>query len=1404
MTVLFSEDFNGNVGAPGSSSNGNFAGGGFQPVAAPGQLDSDYWRITGFSELAGLLDYGATAVTVGDYARGALSGNPTTAGVYSVATGVAALGASSFVVQPTAGEFGTTPGTITLRVQYTGATALTGFSFDYDGVFRNNADRDSFMNFSWAVQAAATQPTIFSATVGALSYTTPQALDATGWQVVSLAEQTFTNIINPGDYIFLRWTVGDVGGTGSRDELGFDNIKLTGVGGSTGPTISISPTSLSQAEGNSGATPYAFAVTRSSTAADTSVSVTVAGGAGLTAADIASVTVDGVPVAGFVLGTAFTIPFTGATTAAAVVVNIVGDTNVEATETFSVTLSNPGVGFVIGAPTATATVTNDDVGATPIYVIQGAGHTSPLVGQIVNTSGIVTAVDTNGFYLQDLTGDGDIGTSDGIFVFTGTAPTVAVGNAITLTATVTEFTGSTAGSLSLTQLTSPTSIFVTSAVNALPAPVLISTDGTPGSRTPPTSVIENDGFTSYDPTLDGIDFWESLEGMRVTLQTPLVVANTNSFGETYVVTSGGTGATGVNDRGGITISSGDYNPEKIQIDDDSGIFAGYTPGHTQGDRLSSVTGILNYAFAEYEIIVTQAVTTTTDITLARETTNLVGDATRFSYASFNLENLDPTDPASKLLLHATEIVQGLRSPDIIGVQEIQDADGAGSGTNLSGQATAQLLIDAVAALGGPIYRYVEIAPTTANTTGGEPGGNIRNGFFYNTARVTYVEGSAALIDTAAYAGSRRPLVADFMFNGERFTSINLHSTSRGGSDPLWGAIQPPADAGASARTAQAAGVRAYIDAALAIDPARKFVVNGDFNGFYFETALTNLTAGGVLGNLYDLLPVQERYSYIFGGNYQTLDHILVTGSLVAGAAFDVVHYNAFVDASLRATDHDQPIATIGQARTTGTAVAVADGFTTTEAAFYRGTVLANDTGGNAGLVVATVNGIAPGTTQTLASGAKLTLLADGTYTYDPDGAFAALNTGATTTDSFSYTLPGGSSATASITITGITAATPGAGNDTLTGTPADDSFTLSGGGNDTVSGGAGNDAFAFGAAFTALDRVNGGSGTNDQVGLEGNYAGGLTLNADTITNVEVLAVLPGFSYNLTSHDGNVAAGQELSVFGGNLLAGQNFTFNGSAETDGRFRMFGGLGTDTFTGGALDDGFYFGPGKWGAGDTVTGGGGTNDQLALDGNYTLNIGASAGVEALILLPGPGGSPNSFNITLDDVWTPAAATRTVWGLNVATAMTVDGSAETNGGFIFFGGQAGDTLTGGAGADAIYGGGGGDALRGNGGADVFRYDNLSDSNGTTDATRDRILDFASGIDRIDLSRIDAITGGADDAFTFIGTAAFSNVAGQLRYAAAGAGIFIVEGDVNGDGIADFTLSVAAAPPPLVTDFVL
>jgi serralysin len=149
----------------------------------------------------------------------------------------------------------------------------------------------------------------------------------------------------------------------------------------------------------------------------------------------------------------------------------------------------------------------------------------------------------------------------------------------------------------------------------------------------------------------------------------------------------------------------------------------------------------------------------------------------------------------------------------------------------------------------------------------------------------------------------------------------------------------------------------------------------------------------------------------------------------------------------------------------------------------------------------------------------------------------------------------------------------------------------------------------------------------------------------------------------------------------------------------------------------------------------------------------------------------------------------------------LDFDGSAEKDGFFTVYAGSGADTLAGGeradeiwgrGGADMIRGGLGADILRGGEGSDVFDYDDVAES---TAAARDSILDFTSGSDRIDLSGIDAnILAEGDQAFTWIGTSAFGGSgaasAGQLRVYESGAN-WIVEGDVNGDGIADLVIQL-------------
>jgi predicted extracellular nuclease len=542
-----------------------------------------------------------------------------------------------------------------------------------------------------------------------------------------------------------------------------------------------------------------------------------------------------------------------------------------------------------------------------IAEIQGSGHTSPLNGQSVTTAGIVTAVRNNGFWMQMAQGDGNPNTSDGIFVFTATAPSVATGDAVSVAGSVSEFVpGGNANNLSVTQLTQPT-ITVQSSGNPVPV-VLIDT--------PPVGVINDNGFATFERDRKGIDFWESFEGMNVTLPAAQVTGPGNNFNEIWAVANGGAASTGMNAQGGITITAADSNPERLQIDDVLTNAGGPILVNT-GDTLGDVTGVISYDFGNYELLNTAPLSITSG-GLQPETTSLMGGKDYLTVASYNVENLSAAlSPQSKFDALGAQIVQALKAPDIIALQEIQDDNGNTNNGVVTSQETLQKLIDAIAAAGGPAYKATWVDPAN-NQDGGAPGANIRVAYLYNDERVELAAPSARLPGSdgdSAFAASRKPLEARFLFNGEEVVLINNHFASKSGSRPLYGANQPfdnddeGFNAGVEQRLAQAIFVRSYVESLLAADPSANVVVLGDLNEFSWVQPLLALASNGIDQVLFDLntlLAEVERYSYIFEGNSQQLDHMLVSAGLFAGALFDIVHLNS--DFWNGVSDHDPLLA----------------------------------------------------------------------------------------------------------------------------------------------------------------------------------------------------------------------------------------------------------------------------------------------------------------------------------------------------------------------------------------------------------------------------------------------------------------------------------------------------------------
>jgi len=164
---------------------------------------------------------------------------------------------------------------------------------------------------------------------------------------------------------------------------------------------------------------------------------------------------------------------------------------------------------------------------------------------------------------------------------------------------------------------------------------------------------------------------------------------------------------------------------------------------------------------------------------------------------------------------------------------------------------------------------------------------------------------------AAFTTSRKPLAGEFTFNGHRLFLIANHFNSKGGDQPIFGRFQPPALVSEAQRVLQAQVVAGFVQSILALDPNAKIVVLGDLNDFEFSAPVGTLKGAG-LNDLVETLAPEERYTYVFEGNSQVLDHILVSNGLKAGVEYDVVHVNS--EFFVQASDHEPEVARLNLPR----------------------------------------------------------------------------------------------------------------------------------------------------------------------------------------------------------------------------------------------------------------------------------------------------------------------------------------------------------------------------------------------------------------------------------------------------------------------------------------------------------
>jgi predicted extracellular nuclease len=566
-----------------------------------------------------------------------------------------------------------------------------------------------------------------------------------------------------------------------------------------------------------------------------------------------------------------------------------------------------------------------------IHDIQGTTRVSPYAGQkVADVPGIVTGIRTygssKGFWFQDATPDDDPATSEGVFVFTSSTPKVAVGDAVTVSGTVSEYVpgGAATGNQAVTEISKPT-VTVVSSGNAVPAPVVIDARSVPSRYTPAgdTAASGSINALTLEPKKYALDYYESLEGMNVQVSDARVVTATDPYSELWVTVKPHENAT---KRGGTVYGSYDsQNTGRLQIQS-LGATADF-PVVNVGDKLTGTTaGPLDFNQYGGYTLVANEIGTVKSGGLQRETTQKQSRG-QLAVATYNVQNLDPSD--ATFAAHAAAIVNNLQSPDIVSLEEIQDNNGATNDGTVDASVTVGKLIDAIVAAGGPKYDWRSINPVN-DQDGGEPGGNIRQVFLFNPERVSFtdraggdsttavgvtkVHGKAQLtvspgrIDpaNAAWSASRKPLAGEFVFKGKTVFVIANHLISKGGDQGLTAQYQPVTRSSETQRHAQATAVNAFVKQILAAQKDANVITLGDMNDFEFSDTAKILEGDGELYSAIKSLPKNERYTYDYQGNEQVLDQILISPSIRKDCfEYDSVHINSEFNDQI--SDHDPQV-----------------------------------------------------------------------------------------------------------------------------------------------------------------------------------------------------------------------------------------------------------------------------------------------------------------------------------------------------------------------------------------------------------------------------------------------------------------------------------------------------------------
>lgn len=555
-----------------------------------------------------------------------------------------------------------------------------------------------------------------------------------------------------------------------------------------------------------------------------------------------------------------------------------------------------------------------------ISEIQGTTHTSPYNNkEVTKVKGVVTAIVGKGFYMQSLKADNNQTTSEGIYVETkGELPNK--GDYVSVDGLVKEIQFG---------RPNPSDLTVTS-IQASNLQLISKNHKVKATVIDPHKIPKKVYIGKFNEKLNikknAMDYYESLESMLVKVNKPMVTGVSEDHGEISVVPEYGKYVTNKTNNGGIRYTYDNEQTQRVLVQDklfkitEGPRYDGrykdpsFTPN--PGDVFTApIEGILTYNYSNYKLINTNELPKLKDMGFKRDKNKFNYDKNKLNVVSYNIENFTIADGGEKRVeILAKQVRDYLKTPDIIGLAEVGDDDGGNvkDRTVVSSEKTLTAIVNEIKKVTGVEYKYMVINPEDGKD-GGWPEMHIRNAILYRTDKLEapYINQGNAIVDTDIQNGKltynpgrlgngkdffkdvRKSLVAHLQLKNSKkdvFVVVN-HLKSKRFDDKIYSKNQPVKRASENLRIPEGEYIGAFLKKINKQKPNAIILSMGDMNDFEFSPTLKAMKTD-VMVSAVEQLPKNQRHTYIYQGNAQVLDNLLVNKKYAKKMKVDILNINS--------------------------------------------------------------------------------------------------------------------------------------------------------------------------------------------------------------------------------------------------------------------------------------------------------------------------------------------------------------------------------------------------------------------------------------------------------------------------------------------------------------------------------